>query len=101
MASISRTRQKLLENFDDEVRERLRLRNATSTEYRDRFEELLLRLTRHELGAQATDMRAAVWKLRSIASRQSKSQGWPPSNNGDIPHFHCHISSRGARLPPN
>ncbi|KAB2928913.1 MAG: DEAD/DEAH box helicase [Leptonema illini] len=47
--SLARTRQKLLENFDDEVREKLRVRNEASQANLNRFEKLLMQLTRHEL----------------------------------------------------
>lgn len=47
--SMRNTRKKLLENFDDEVREKLRIRDEASREYLGRYERLLMRLTRHEL----------------------------------------------------
>lgn len=52
-ATMTRTRQQLLENFDDEVREKLRVRDDASREYLNRFEQLLMQLTRHELGDAA------------------------------------------------
>jgi adenine-specific DNA-methyltransferase len=47
--SLKRTQAELFENFDDEVREKLRIRSATDQEYRNRFETLLMDLTRYEL----------------------------------------------------
>lgn len=47
--TMTEARRKLLENFDDEVREKLKIRYAQSREERGRFEELLMTLTRHEL----------------------------------------------------
>lgn len=47
------TRRKLLENFDDEVRDKLKVRDEDSRAYLNRFERLLMQLTRHELGARA------------------------------------------------
>jgi adenine-specific DNA-methyltransferase len=47
--SLQRTRAELIENFDDEVREKLRVRSSSAQEYRRRFETLLMDLTRHEL----------------------------------------------------
>jgi len=47
--AMTRTRQQLLENFDDEVREKLKTRDEASKAYLDRFERLLMRLTREEL----------------------------------------------------
>jgi superfamily II DNA/RNA helicase len=43
--AMSHTRQKLLENFDDEVREKLKIRDEDTKVYLDRFEHLLMRLT--------------------------------------------------------
>lgn len=43
------TRQKLLENFDEEVHEKLRVNLQASTEYLNRYEKLLWRLTAHAL----------------------------------------------------
>ena len=51
--SMTRTRQQLLENFDDEVREKLRVRNEAAKAYLNRYERLLIQLTRHELDGQA------------------------------------------------
>jgi superfamily II DNA or RNA helicase len=47
--AMVQTRQKLLENFDDEVREKLKVRAADSKELLNRYERLLVQLTRHEL----------------------------------------------------
>src|SRR6185437_12709223 len=51
--TMTDARRKLIENFDDEVREKLKMRDAESREQRGRFEELLMTLTRHELSAIA------------------------------------------------
>src|SRR5438876_4125249 len=51
--AMTQTRRKLLENFDDEVREKLRVQDASSKAVLDRFEQLLMRLSRHELKGQA------------------------------------------------
>ena len=48
--AMTRTRQKLLDNFDDEVREKLRMREEKSRAQLNRFERMLMSLTRHELG---------------------------------------------------
>jgi adenine-specific DNA-methyltransferase len=47
--SLQKTRAELIENFDDEVREKLRVRSSSAQEYRNRFETLLMDVTRHEL----------------------------------------------------
>lgn len=48
--SMARTRQKLLENFDDEVREKLRVRDEDSRKTLNRYEQWLMQLTRYALG---------------------------------------------------
>jgi adenine-specific DNA-methyltransferase len=47
--SMTRTRRQLLENFDDEVREKLRVRADASTASLNRIERTLMQLTAHEL----------------------------------------------------
>jgi adenine-specific DNA-methyltransferase len=65
-ASMARTRQQLLENFDDEVREKLRVRDEASKEYLNRYERLLMQVTRHELGGHAEFVTDASFRLRSV-----------------------------------
>lgn len=47
------TRRKLLENFDAEVHDRLKVNMANSKEYLDRFARMLWAVTKHELGKSA------------------------------------------------
>lgn len=63
--AMSQTRQKLLENFDDEVREKLKVRDEDAKVYLDRFERLLMRLTRHELGDDAEFHDVSSFRLNS------------------------------------
>jgi superfamily II DNA or RNA helicase len=51
--SMCRTRQELIENFDDEVREKLKVRDTNSRASLNRLEHLLMQLTRHELNSYA------------------------------------------------
>ena len=51
--AMTQTRRKLLENFDDEVREKLRIQDVTSKEVLGLFEQRLMQLTRHELDGHA------------------------------------------------
>jgi adenine-specific DNA-methyltransferase len=51
--SISAARRKLLENFDDEVREKLKISDEASKFYLNRYERLLIQLSRHELNGHA------------------------------------------------
>lgn len=51
--SMTATRRKLLENFDDEVREKLKVSDEASKSYLNRYEHLLIELSRHELNGDA------------------------------------------------
>jgi ERCC4-related helicase len=52
-ATMEDTRRKLLENFDAEVHDRLKINMSQSKEYLDRFARMLWAVTKHELGKQA------------------------------------------------
>ena len=58
--AMTRTRQQLLENFDEEVLEKLRVNLESSKTYLDRYERMLMELTRYELGDSAEFLDAAV-----------------------------------------
>jgi adenine-specific DNA-methyltransferase len=51
--AMTRTRRQLLENFDDEVREKLKVSDEASRAYLNQYERLLIQLTRHELNRHA------------------------------------------------
>jgi hypothetical protein len=51
--SMTRTRQQLLDNFDDEVREKLKVRDEASKAYLNHYECLLMQLTQYELNGRA------------------------------------------------
>ena len=57
------TRRKLLENFDDEVREKLRVQKENSQASLDRFERMLMTVTRHELDGSAEVVDESTFKL--------------------------------------
>lgn len=63
--SMTRTRQQLLENFDDEVREKLKVRDEASKAYLNRYERLLMQLTQHELNGRAEFMGDATFSLKT------------------------------------
>ena len=63
--SMTRTRQQLLENFDDEVREKLKLRDEASKAYLGRYERLLMQITRHELNAHAEFIGDSTFRLQT------------------------------------
>ncbi len=51
--AMVKTRQLLLENFDEEVQDKLRIRADDSSKARNRYERMLMDLTRAELGDHA------------------------------------------------
>ena len=53
-AAMTSTRRKLLENFDDEVRDKLKVRDDASRAFLSRFERQFILLTQHELRDHAT-----------------------------------------------
>jgi hypothetical protein len=57
------TRQQLLENFDDEVTDKLRIRDKDSKECLNRFEQLLMQLTRYELNGHAEFLSDSSFRL--------------------------------------
>jgi adenine-specific DNA-methyltransferase len=61
--TMTQTRRKLLENFDDEVREKLRVQDETSKAVLNRFEQLLMRLTSHELNGHAEFLSDSSFRL--------------------------------------
>jgi len=63
--AMSDARRKLLEHFDDEVREKLRVRDEDSRAVLDRFERMLMQLTRHELRDQAEMVDDSSFHLRT------------------------------------
>ena len=73
--SMTRTRQKLLENFDDEVREKLRVQDEASKAYLNRYERLLMQITRHELNGHAEFLSDGSFRLNSL----------PVTGSDDIP----------------
>ena len=62
--SMKMTRRKLLENFDDEVRDKLKVRDEASRASLNRFERQLMQLTQHELHGQAEFRSDSSFMLR-------------------------------------
>ncbi len=50
---MNRTRRQLIENFDQEVNEKLRISMERGNEYLDRYERLLMKVTQFELNGHA------------------------------------------------
>ena len=65
-ASMTSTRQKLLEHFDDEVREKLKVRDKASRACLNRYERLLMQLSRFELGDHAEFIDDSSFHLKSL-----------------------------------
>jgi adenine-specific DNA-methyltransferase len=71
--AMTATRVKLLENFDDEVREKLRVRDEASKAVLGHFDRVLMRLTRIELNGSAEFIDDSSFRLLTSPV------------NGDIP----------------
>jgi len=68
-ARLAATRAQLLESFDEEVHERLRVSLSATTVHLDRLRRCLWRLTQHELTSVATfDGEAGTFELSASAS---------------------------------
>lgn len=74
--AMTRTRQKLLDNFDDEVREKLKVRDQDSRAQLNRFERMLMKLTEHELAGNAEFRDGSSFELNANPFAE---------HNGDIP----------------
>lgn len=72
--AMTHTRKELLENFDDEVREKLRVRDEESKSCLNRFEKQLMQLTRHELDGHAVFLNASAFRLNSHPFRENADQ---------------------------
>ena len=64
--AMTSTRRKLLENFDDEVRDKLKVRDDASRAFLSRFERQLIDLTRHELQGHAQFINDSSFNLLSL-----------------------------------
>ncbi|MGH9427228.1 MAG: GIY-YIG nuclease family protein, partial [Terriglobia bacterium] len=63
--AMTRARQLLFEHFDDEVREKLRVSDENSRQYLNRYERILMQLTRFELRDHADFLTDSSFKLKS------------------------------------
>lgn len=63
-ATMTKTRQQLMENFDDEVREKLKISDEASRAFLNRYERLLMLLTRYELDGHAEFRSDSAFELK-------------------------------------
>ncbi|ODS54122.1 MAG: DEAD/DEAH box helicase [Acidobacteria bacterium SCN 69-37] len=87
--TLNKARQQLLEHFDDEVREKLRVRNESSRAALNRYEQRLMALTRFELGDAATFLSESSFDLRRAPEDADVPTGRYelPRRSGDA-HFY-------------
>lgn len=64
--AMTHARRKLLENFDDEVREKLKVRNADTNLHLNKFEHQLMRLAKHELDGVAEFIDTSSFRLNAL-----------------------------------
>lgn len=86
--SLDDTRRQLLENFDAEVHEKLRINMEESTAYLSRYETMLWNMTRHE--------------LEGVAKFWSEGHGFkiaslPAGASSDIPLGEYHLSKKAEQ----
>ncbi|MEO8801805.1 MAG: SNF2-related protein [Rudaea sp.] len=87
--SLARTRQQLLENFDDEVREKLKIRDEDSKTFLNRYERLLMEVTRHGLGGNAEFSGDGSFRLKALPAFVDNATAIPlglyelPRRSGD------------------
>lgn len=90
--AITSTKEKLLENFDEEVHEKLRINLAESREYISKYENYLWKLARFALkGAASFNDKTMSFKLRSPlpdAAPGNYKIGKTPAPN----HYHFRIN---------
>jgi ERCC4-related helicase len=71
--AMESTRRKLLENFDDEVREKLKTTNDDAKASLNRFEKTLMQLTRHALRQHASFDDDSAFTLNQIPANADSS----------------------------
>ncbi|ALH80109.1 SNF2-related protein [Sphingopyxis macrogoltabida] len=64
--AMTHARRKLLENFDDEVREKLKIRNADTNLHLSQFERQLMKLAEHELDGDADFIDSSSFRLNAV-----------------------------------
>jgi len=64
--AMTHARRKLLENFDDEVREKLKMRNADTNLHLSQFEQQLMKLAAHELDGDAEFINSSSFHLHAV-----------------------------------
>ena len=83
--AMAQTSRKLLENFDDEVREKLKVRAEASTKFLNRLELSLMRVTAHELNGHADFFTDYSFFLKSVPFQRTIPLGLYelPRRSGD------------------
>jgi adenine-specific DNA-methyltransferase len=64
--AMTHARQKLLDNFDDEVREKLKMRDTDTNQHLHQFERQLMKLAQHELGGAAEFIDSSSFRLNAL-----------------------------------
>ncbi|MDO1510785.1 MULTISPECIES: SNF2-related protein [unclassified Neisseria] len=83
-AAMTQTRQTLLENFDEEVQAKLKIRADDSERTRSKYEKLLLNFTRSALGEHAT-FDAHGFTLNGLPENLSDGLGHIPVGYYELP----------------
>ncbi|WP_246048360.1 helicase-related protein [Hankyongella ginsenosidimutans] len=79
--AMTAARQKLMENFDDEVREKLKLRDQDTNLHLNHFEQQLMRLAAHELDGAASFIDGSSFRLDTLPAWIETAPSRPASTN--------------------
>jgi adenine-specific DNA-methyltransferase len=87
--AMVKTRQQLIENFDQEVTEKLKLQKETSEANLNRFEKLLIQLAQFELKGHADFLTDSSFRLKSLPFKAEVPMGLYelPRRSGDAYFF--------------
>jgi superfamily II DNA or RNA helicase len=96
--AMTQTRRKLLEHFDDEVREKLRVQDASSKSVLGQFERLLMRLTRHELQGAAEFIDGGAFRLLRLQGYSFRPSE-PIAANAGATHAVHEAAPRAGDIP--
>lgn len=107
--AMTSTRRKLLENFDEEVQAKLKLRDDSTREFLSRFERQLIALTRHELNKHAEFTSDSSFILRTSTFPGAPAGRYElPRRTGEAHLYrlghplaeHVIAQAKGRNLPP-
>ena len=92
--ALTKARKSLLENFDDEVKEKLRVRAVDAKDQLNRYEQMLMQLTQYELNGNAHFHNDFSFVLNARKHQRARSTCW--AVRAATPFRGCVLLSTGA-----